>query len=541
MFAHIRKMSHYGNADDGVEADTGKQDAGPTSDDEGGEGDGDDDEEDDDEDEDEDDSEDYEEREPPTDFCTWHPFPESPYNSSEGSERLKQHLEAFNATSDWDEKLDIAVNHILRPFLDQYRPKFSDWPEEELNLIFRDARAMPDLPKDATRYFCNKNSDGKDCDHYPADECWCYFEATASAGIPGLSQPGRGIRKDRKACIAFMHRLVTQFLMILAESKMELWDDGEKWTLHDSIKMTNPSPDDDEDNDDEYFEDERTKYLYTDSALQDVALNVALNDNDEETERDRTENDLLFLQLCGTLGRRMLTIGVCLVGDGLYFVKKQPICFWDVAGLAQDLKGKVQPKSLSVNHRKESPRANVDKPLYPTRVINTHTYEFEDDSLLYHNNYAILSHTWTTKGKEVEYPEAEPFLLQAKADHLQATINKLNENEGSAEPERGRKDTGVEIKELQDELDELMRKLAQKKETTPKQTDDAPNSGKRKLAKAIAIARAYKLTYLWVDNCCIDKKNNTELVEAISSMGDWYKNAKASSWIRPLSLFWCRS
>jgi hypothetical protein len=119
-------------------------------------------------------------------------------------------------------------------------------------------------------------------------------------------------------------------------------------------------------------------------------------------------------------------------------------------------------------------------------------------------------------------------------------IIKLKEKE-SAEPERGRKDTGAEIKKLLDELCELMTKLPQKKETTPKQTDDALNSGKKKLAKAIAAARGQGCMYLWVDNCCIDKKNNTELVEAISSMGDWYKNAKASSWIRTLFLFWCRN
>ena len=557
MFAHIRK-THYGNAEDGGEEDTGKGDAEPTSDAE--------DEDDDDEEEEEDDEDDDEDMEPPTNFRPWHPFRESPYDSSEGSEQLKEHLEALHATSDWDEKLDITVNRILKPFLDQQRPKFSGWPEQELKRIFRDAEDLPALPRDATRYFCKKNSDGNDCEHYPADECWCYFDATASAGILGLSQPGRGIRKDRKACIAFMHSLVTQFLIILAESKMELWDDEEKWTLHDAIKMTNPSPDDEEhkedeeDDEDDYYDDERTKYLDNDSALQDLALNKSDEDEDEIKEedeeedeeekkeeneagnekeneeekkeenkkRERTEDDLLFLRLCGTLGRRMLTLGVCLVGDGLYFVKKRPIRFWDVAGLVQALGGKG-PKSLSNDHLKESPRVNVDKPLYPTRVINTHTYEFEDDILLYHNNYAILSHTWTTKGKEVEYPDAEAFFLQAKIDYLRATIKKLDKSEESAEPEGERKDTDAEVKELQDELNELTKKQQQKKGTTPKQIDDASNPGTKKLSKAIAAARAQKFTYLWADNCCIDKKNNTELVEAISSMGDWYKNAKASS------------
>jgi hypothetical protein len=33
------------------------------------------------------------------------------------------------------------------------------------------------------------------------------------------------------------------------------------------------------------------------------------------------------------------------------------------------------------------------------------------------------------------------------------------------------------------------------------------------------------LQYFWVDTCCIDKSNNTELSEAINSMFRWYRNA----------------
>jgi hypothetical protein len=33
------------------------------------------------------------------------------------------------------------------------------------------------------------------------------------------------------------------------------------------------------------------------------------------------------------------------------------------------------------------------------------------------------------------------------------------------------------------------------------------------------------LRYFWVDPCCIDKSNNTELAEAINSMFQWYRNA----------------
>jgi hypothetical protein len=38
-------------------------------------------------------------------------------------------------------------------------------------------------------------------------------------------------------------------------------------------------------------------------------------------------------------------------------------------------------------------------------------------------------------------------------------------------------------------------------------------------------ARRDGLQYFWVDTCCIDKSNNTELAEAINSMFRWYRNA----------------
>ena len=424
-------------------------------------------------------------------------------------------MEAFNATSDSAKKVDIALKRILKPFLLE-RPISSNWLDKELEHIFEEARGLPNLPKDATRYFCKKNPDGEDsdCDHGPADECWCYFTTTASAGIPEFAPKAGSIRKDKKACITFVHNLVTQFLMILAQSKMELWTDEEKRFLRESIKMTKPSADDDEHDEqgehdeDDFFEDDRTRYLVTDSELQDLALS-------ESNE----ENDLPFRRLCSTLGRRMLTLSVCVAGEGLHFAEKQPLRYWDVAGLAE----------------KASPRAIVDKQLYPTRVINTRTYEFETDVLLYQNDYVILSHTWMTKGKEVDYSDAttKGSLLRAKIAHLETKIANLNKNQEAAEPEGERKGAVARIKKLQDELDEL------KKQTKGK--DDPLSSGEKKLAKAIAAARDQeKSTYLWVDNCCIDKTNMTELVEAISSMGDWYKNAQASSWIRTLFLFWCR-
>jgi hypothetical protein len=60
--------------------------------------------------------------------------------------------------------------------------------------------------------------------------------------------------------------------------------------------------------------------------------------------------------------------------------------------------------------------------------------------------------------------------------------------------------------------------------------DLVKNSGKSKTGynKIWFCARQAQrdgLEYFWVDTCCIDKTNNSELSEAIVSMFQWYKNA----------------
>ena len=50
--------------------------------------------------------------------------------------------------------------------------------------------------------------------------------------------------------------------------------------------------------------------------------------------------------------------------------------------------------------------------------------------------------------------------------------------------------------------------------------------GYRKLHFCAQQAKQDGLDYFWVDTCCIDKANNTELSKAINSMFRWYQNAK---------------
>jgi hypothetical protein len=50
-------------------------------------------------------------------------------------------------------------------------------------------------------------------------------------------------------------------------------------------------------------------------------------------------------------------------------------------------------------------------------------------------------------------------------------------------------------------------------------------AGRRKIEFCGEQAARDRLRYFWVDTCCIDKRDNTELTEAINSMFRWYRNA----------------
>jgi hypothetical protein len=59
-----------------------------------------------------------------------------------------------------------------------------------------------------------------------------------------------------------------------------------------------------------------------------------------------------------------------------------------------------------------------------------------------------------------------------------------------------------------------------------KEVDAKLKGGYQKLFFCAQQATRDGLDHFWVDTCCIDKANNTELSEAINSMFRWYQNAK---------------
>jgi hypothetical protein len=54
--------------------------------------------------------------------------------------------------------------------------------------------------------------------------------------------------------------------------------------------------------------------------------------------------------------------------------------------------------------------------------------------------------------------------------------------------------------------------------------DGKSKAGYEKIRFCGKQARSDGIRYFWVDTCCIDKSNNTELSEAINSMFRWYQN-----------------
>ena len=55
---------------------------------------------------------------------------------------------------------------------------------------------------------------------------------------------------------------------------------------------------------------------------------------------------------------------------------------------------------------------------------------------------------------------------------------------------------------------------------------DGQDAGFSEIAGACVQARAVHLEWLWVDTCCIDKPNSTELSRSINSMFKWYESAQ---------------
>ncbi|KAI5997737.1 heterokaryon incompatibility protein-domain-containing protein [Pisolithus marmoratus] len=103
------------------------------------------------------------------------------------------------------------------------------------------------------------------------------------------------------------------------------------------------------------------------------------------------------------------------------------------------------------------------------RPLTTTVFVELDDSS---TNYAILSHCWGEE--EVNFDQMTQLMRMAEPD-----LNKLRQH-----------------------------------------------AGYKKIVKSCEQAEKDGYTWMWIDTCCIDKRNTSELSEAINSMYRWYQNAQ---------------
>lgn len=149
-----------------------------------------------------------------------------------------------------------------------------------------------------------------------------------------------------------------------------------------------------------------------------------------------------------------------------------------------------------------------DSQSYPARIINTHTLEFETNYTLFRHRYATFSHTWTQENTEVDFVEAGTLLAKAKGWSSEDEVE------------------GCNFTELQDSGGTAPLELHEGPTAPPTTTrPENISPAAAKLLRVIKEAKDLGYIYLWVDNCCINKDDNEELTEALSSMGEWYANA----------------
>ncbi|KAM5545461.1 hypothetical protein V8D89_000499 [Ganoderma adspersum] len=118
------------------------------------------------------------------------------------------------------------------------------------------------------------------------------------------------------------------------------------------------------------------------------------------------------------------------------------------------------------------------------RLLNTETGHFEEFVNADVVRYAILSHTWDTKGEQ----------------------------------------TYQEVREIQKQYGRDGRRLH---DSSPGDTSSIWDNCdlSEKIRNACVVARAHGFRYIWIDSCCIDKTSSSELSEAINSMFTWYRKA----------------
>ena len=420
-----------------------------------------------------------------------------------------------------------------------------------------------------------------------------WFDPTYKAGICAFSS-ALALVCDRKSAISFMQDVLSLLLVMLAQHGNSKLTEADQWQIsnlldlvQDGVTVTANSdeeedtnkadtevdadevwrktvfglelqmrclvsgiiagadqacdPDDGEDNTDDGDEDE--DHDDTDDIDSEVDKSWAQDNqagsnsnNDNSCTGPLVRYNRALSVLCGMIGRRILALYVCLEGRGSLLARKRMGRTRKWWNLRMRL-GEYAPNDATGLEQVDE-EVLEEFPLYPNRVINTHTFEFVSDPILFKDQYAILSHTWSQTGCEVSYREAPRVFAIAKLLQIDAQRKKvqLAMLRSEAVSELGKllqidaQRKKVPLSIPKDQLTMLRSKAVSELEkhlTTSTADDTAKNTTpeERKLLSAIQNARSLGFQYLWADNCCINKADNAELAEALSNMGAWYANA----------------
>lgn len=163
------------------------------------------------------------------------------------------------------------------------------------------------------------------------------------------------------------------------------------------------------------------------------------------------------------------------------------------------------------------------------RLLNSFTLEFHEFEFGSCPPYAILSHTWG--GEEILYRDMlwiqDYHRTYESDDQSSRGKDKANEAEAEGDPD-GASGSGPAPRTLPDE-DEACPEYEEVEQTSTEDQSTAralrSRHGYSKILKIAEHCRVSQIGYFWIDTCCIDKSNGSEVSEAILSAYRWYKAA----------------
>ena len=165
------------------------------------------------------------------------------------------------------------------------------------------------------------------------------------------------------------------------------------------------------------------------------------------------------------------------------------------------------------------------------RFLDTWTGQFvERDPRDQETRYAILSHTWDSKGEQTYQELRDIQRRYSPGVQSDPSPSTFTEDRQEVSPPATSGSPSQSLRPLPSTTP-ILPVLNSSVDARPDCTEtvlstiwENPDLSP-KIRRACAVARANGHRYLWIDSCCIDKTSRSELSEAINSMYQWYSRA----------------